>query len=186
MELNKWEKTFDENPTFDNAHDLALAQEHFNETVGKGQPNNSGLGEDLGEEAARAHMLKQPEFEGAIELTDLPKTGNGSKAFDQLWRDKDGNLVIVEAKSPNGVLEWRQSNGRPDVVKVKQGSIEYVRTILADMYDRAGVNLKDGEYAKEIEDALDGIDGKSVRYVLVQANENAGQYAGAVLKYFKL
>ncbi|MFE2166706.1 hypothetical protein ACFXB3_16845 [Streptomyces sp. NPDC059447] len=186
MELTKWEKAFDESPTFDNAHELALAQEHFDKTVGKGEPNNSGLGEDLGEEAARAHMLKQPEFEGAIELTDLPKTANGSKAFDQLWRDKDGNLVIVEAKSPKGDLEWRLSNGRPDVVKVKQGSIDYVRTILADMYERSMSNPKDFEYAKEIEDALDGIDGKSVRYVLVQANENAGTYAGAVLKYFKL
>ncbi|MEU9235088.1 hypothetical protein [Streptomyces subrutilus] len=186
MELNRWEKAFDENPTFDNAHELALAQEHFNKTVGKDVSNNTKLGEDLGEEAARKHMLLQKEFEGAHEITDLPDTPNGSKRFDQLWRDKDGNLIIVEAKSPNGVLEWRQSNGRPDVVKVKQGSIDYVRTIVADMYDRALVSPKDAKYAKEIEDALDGVDGKSVRYVLVQATENTGQYAGAVLKYFKL
>ncbi|MEU9302967.1 hypothetical protein [Streptomyces sp. NPDC048269] len=186
MELNKWEKAFDESPTYENAHDLAHAQEHYNQTVGKDVSNNTKLGEDLGEEAARRHMLLQKEFEGAHEITDLPDTPNGSKRFDQLWRDKDGNLIIVEAKSPNGVLEWRQSNGRPDIVKVKQGSIDYVRTIVADMKQRAFVSPDDAKYAKEIEDALDGVDGKSLRYVLVQANENAGQYAGAVLKYFKL
>ncbi|MGW2931759.1 hypothetical protein ACWDA7_07815 [Streptomyces sp. NPDC001156] len=46
-------------------------------------------------------MLLQQEFEGAHEITDLPETPNGSKRFDQLWRDKDGHLVIVEAKGPN-------------------------------------------------------------------------------------
>ncbi|APU41063.1 hypothetical protein [Streptomyces sp. TN58] len=183
MELNKWEKAFDENPTFENARELAYAQEHYNQTVGKGVSNNTKLGEDLGEEAARRHMLLQKEFEGSHEILDLPDTPNGSKRFDQLWRDKDGNLVIVEAKSPNGVLEWRQSNGRPDIVKVKQGSIDYIKTIVADMKERAFTSPDDARYAKEIEDALDN---KTLRYVLVQANENAGQYAGAVLKYFKL
>ncbi|GHB84244.1 hypothetical protein GCM10010347_63930 [Streptomyces cirratus] len=186
MDLTAWEKAFDKNPTYENAYELAHAQEHYNLTVGEGVSNNSKLGEELGEEAARRHMLLQEEFAGAKEVDDppLPDTPNGSKRFDQLWRDKDGNLIIVEAKSPNGVLEWRQSNGYPGgTFKVKQGSIDYVRTIVADMKERVFESPDEAKYIKEIED---GIKNKTLRYVLVQASENTGEYAGAVLKHFKL
>ncbi|MEU9008710.1 hypothetical protein AB0D12_02765 [Streptomyces sp. NPDC048479] len=184
MDLTKREKAFDENPSFDNAYELAHAQEHYDLTVGEGVSNNTKLGEALGEEAARRHMLLQKEFEGAHEIADLPETANGSKRFDQLWRDKDGNLIIVEAKSPNGVLEWRQSNGHPGgKVMVKQGSLEYVRTIVADMKDRVFESPGEANYIKEIEDAIKA---KTLRYVLVQATENTGTYAGSVLKHFKL
>ncbi|MFF2958477.1 hypothetical protein ACFVT1_06060 [Streptomyces sp. NPDC057963] len=184
MELTKWEKAFEQNPSFDNAYELAHAQENFN-AIGEGAANNSKLGEALGEEAARRHMLRQVEFEGAHELTDLPETANGSKRFDQLWRDKDGNLIIVEAKSPNGTLDWRQSNGHPSggTFMVKQGSLDYVRTIVADMKDRVIESPGEAKYIKEIEDAIKD---KTLRYVLVQASENTGTYAGAVLKDFKL
>ncbi|WP_406148904.1 hypothetical protein [Streptomyces sp. NBC_01012] len=184
MELTKWEKLFEKDPSFANAYGLAHAQENFN-VLGEGAANNSKLGEALGEEAARRHMLRQVEFEGAHELTDLPETANGSKRFDQLWRDKDGNLLIVEAKSPNGALDWRQSNGHPSggTFMVKQGSLDYVRTIVADMKDRVLESPGEAKYIREIEDAIKD---KTLRYVLVQASENTGTYAGAVLKYFKL
>lgn len=184
MDLTAAEKVFEKNPSFENAYDLAHAQEHYNQTVGEGVANNSKLGEDLGEEAARRHMLLQKEFEGAHEITDLPETANGSKRFDQLWRDKDGNLVIVEAKSPNGTLEWRHGNGRLDRdFMVKQGSLEYVRTIIADMKERVMTSPGEAKYIIELENAIKY---KTLRYVLVQASENTGQYAGAVLKHFEL
>ncbi|MFJ7998763.1 hypothetical protein ACIQ7D_16700 [Streptomyces sp. NPDC096310] len=184
MELTKWEKAFEQNPSFDNAEMLAHAQENFN-AISEGAANNSKLGEALGEEAARRHILRQVEFEGAYELTDLPETANGSKRFDQLWRDKDGNLIIVEAKSPKGTLEWRQSNNHPSggTYMVKQGSLDYVRTIVADMKDRIAESPGEAKYIKEIEDAIKN---KTLRYVLVQASENTGEYAGAVLKYCEL
>ncbi|MFH8515216.1 hypothetical protein ACH4CE_08875 [Streptomyces gelaticus] len=184
MDLTAAEKVFEKNPSLENAYDLAHAQEHYNQTVGKGVANNSKLGEELGEEAARRHMLLQKEFEGAHEITDLPETANGSKRFDQLWRDKDGNLVIVEAKSPNGTLEWRHGNGRLDRgFMVKQGSLEYVRTIIADMKERVMTSPGEAKYIIELENAIKY---KTLRYVLVQASENSGQYAGAMLKYFEL
>ncbi|WP_086792930.1 hypothetical protein [Streptomyces thermovulgaris] len=184
MQLTNAEKAFEETPSAETAKALADAQENFNKVVGEGVPNNSKLGEILGEEAARRHMLLQKEFEGASEITDLPETANGSKRFDQLWRDKDGNLIIVEAKGPNAKLEWRQGNGERDRgTMVKQGTIEYVRTILADMDDRAIFSPKDAKYAEEIRE---GIENKTLRYVLVQAVENDGKYAGAELKYFKI
>ncbi|MFF1839007.1 hypothetical protein ACFVXE_33220 [Streptomyces sp. NPDC058231] len=184
MDLTAAEKVFEKNPSFENAYDLAHAQEHYNQTVGEGVANNSKLGEDLGEEAARRHMLLQKEFEGAHEITDLPETANGSKRFDQLWRDKDGNLVIVEAKSPNGTLEWRRGNGRLDRdFMVKQGSLEYVRTIIADMKERIMTSPGEAKYITKLESAIKY---KTLRYVLVQASENTGQYAGAVLKHFEL
>ncbi|MGW1428873.1 hypothetical protein ACWD6K_09655 [Streptomyces sp. NPDC002431] len=184
MDLTAAEKLFEEKPSFENAYDLAHAQEHYNQTVGEDVANNSKLGESLGEEAARRHMLLQKEFEGAHEITDLPKTANGSKRFDQLWRDKDGNLVIVEAKSPNGTLEWRQGYSRAGHrFMVKQGSIDYVHTIIEDMRQRSLTSPAEAKYVSELEKAIEN---ETLRYVLVQASENTGQYAGAVLKYFKL
>ncbi|MCK7626953.1 hypothetical protein MUU72_28310 [Streptomyces sp. RS10V-4] len=184
MDLKSAEKAYENNPTHETAQALADAQDHFNKTVGEGVSNNTKLGEALGEEAARCHMLLQKEFEGAHEITDLPETPNGSKRFDQLWRDKDGNLIIVEAKGPNARLDWRKGNGALDRgTMVKQGTLEYVRTICADMEQRALVSPKDAQYAKEIRAAIEN---KTLRYVLVQATENTGSYAGAELKYLKI
>ncbi|MFE6666872.1 hypothetical protein ACFVFH_25315 [Streptomyces sp. NPDC057697] len=184
MDLAAAEKVFEKNPGPETAYDLAHAHEHYSRTVGEGVANNSKLGEDLGEEAARRHMLLQKEFEGAHELTDLPETANGSKRFDQLWRDKNGDLVIVEAKSPHGTLEWRQGNGEIDQdFRVRQGSIAYVRTIISDMKQRIMTSPGEAKYVIELEK---GVDDKTLRYVLVQAAENVGQYAGAVLKHFKI
>ncbi|SHM52404.1 hypothetical protein [Streptomyces yunnanensis] len=186
MELNKAEGAFKGHPTHETAQALADAQKHYDQTVGVDVSNNTKLGEALGEEAARRHMLLQKEFAGAKEVDDpsLPETPNGSKKFDQLWRDKDGNLIIVEAKGPNGTLDWRQGNGELDAnTKVQQGTIEYVRTVVADMKQRAFTSPGDAKYAAEIEDAIEN---KTLRYVLVQATENTGSYAGAELKHFKL
>ncbi|MFE0376195.1 hypothetical protein ACFW1M_11515 [Streptomyces inhibens] len=184
MDLTSAERAYENHPTDENAQALADAQEQFNKTVGEGVSNNTKLGEALGEEAARQHMLLQKEFGGAHEVTDLPETPNGSKRFDQLWRDKEGNLIIVEAKGPNARLDWRQGNGALDRgTMVKQGTIEYVRTICADMEQRALASPKDAQYAKEIRAAIEN---KTLRYVLVQATENTGKYAGAALKHFKI
>lgn len=184
MELTQAENRFEADPSTKHADELAAAQAHFDNTVGAGVANNSKLGEDLGEEAARRHMLRQPEFEGAEELTDLPDTPNGAKRFDQLWRDKDGNLIIVEAKSPKGTLDWRLgTNELGEPIKVKQGTLEYVRAVVADMRERASTSAEDAKYAKEIKDAIKN---KTLQYVLVQATENSGTYAGAKLKYFKI
>ncbi|MEU0454712.1 hypothetical protein ABZ322_17170, partial [Streptomyces sp. NPDC006129] len=183
-DLTNAEKAYKADPTDETAKALLEAQEHFRSTVGEGVSNNSKLGEALGEEAARRHMLVQKEFEGAREITDLPETPNGSKRFDQLWQDKDGNLIIVEAKAPNARLDWRQGNGLQDSgTMVKQGTIEYVRTILADMEERAIFSPNDAKYAAQIRTAIED---KSLRYVLVQASENTGKYAGAELKHFKI
>ncbi|AEN10144.1 MULTISPECIES: hypothetical protein [unclassified Streptomyces] len=184
MELTAAQKSFDKTPTAEAAQALADAQKLFDDTVGPGVSNNSKLGEALGEEAARRHMLQLKEFEGAREITDLPDTPNGSRRFDQLWRDKDGNLVIVEAKGPKGVLLWRQGYGELDSrTSVKQGTLEYVRTIVAEMEERATFSPKDAKYAAEIKDAIAD---ETLRYVLVQATENTGQYAGAELRHFKI
>ncbi|BDH11476.1 hypothetical protein [Streptomyces hygroscopicus] len=184
MDLTNAERAYENAPTDETAQALADAQEHFDKTVGEGVSNNTKLGEALGEEAARRHMLLQKEFAGAREITDLPETPNGSKRFDQLWRDKDGSLIIVEAKGPNARLDWRRGNGALDRgTMVKQGTIEYVRTICADMEQRALLSPKDAQYAREIRAAIKN---KSLRYVLVQATENTGKYAGAELKHFKI
>ncbi|WP_416486310.1 hypothetical protein [Streptomyces sp. CL12] len=184
MHLTNAEKHYRLDPTPAHADALLKAQEHYNLVVGEGVSNNTKLGEALGEEAARRHMLLQPEFEGAKEITDLPDTANGSRRFDQLWRDKDGHLIIVEAKGPNARLDWRHGNGPQDSgTMVKQGTMEYVRTVVADMDERAVFSPDDAKYAEEIRAAIKD---KTLRYVRVQAVENTGKYAGAELRYFKI
>ncbi|MER6701814.1 hypothetical protein ABT289_32130 [Streptomyces fimicarius] len=138
----------------------------------------------MGEEAARRHIMLQERFAGSREVTDLPQTPNGSKRFDQLWRTKEGKLVIVEAKGPKAVLDWRQGSGDLDSgTMVKQGTLEYVRTIVADMESRALTSPLDAKYAAEIRAAIED---RSLQYVLVQATENHGKYAGAQMKHFKI
>ncbi|PCG86516.1 hypothetical protein CIB93_08475 [Streptomyces sp. WZ.A104] len=184
MELTAASKGYQTTPSLDNADTLAKAQAKYDATVGEGVPNNSKLGEALGEDAARRHLMLQGGFEGSREITDLPNTPNGSKRFDQLWRTKDGNLVIVEAKGPNANLDWRRGNGILDSgTMVKQGTLEYVRTIVADMESRALTSPLDAKYAQEIRAAIEN---KTLQYVLVQASENPGTYAGAHMKHFKI
>jgi hypothetical protein len=186
MELKKADTAFEKNLTDETAQALADAQKHYDETVGADVSNNTKLGEALGEEAARRHMLLQDEFKGAkeVDYPPLPETPNGSRRFDQLWREKDGSLILVEAKGPHGTLDWRQGNGELDSnTMVKQGTIEYVRTVVSDMEQRAFTSPGDAKYAAEIKKAIEN---KTLRYVLVQATENTGRYAGAELKYFKL
>ncbi|MFF2325594.1 MULTISPECIES: hypothetical protein [unclassified Streptomyces] len=184
MELTAAEKKYEADPSVGHADALTEAQTKFDNSVGQGVSNNSKLGEALGEEASRRHILLQEQFKGFREVTDLPETPNGSRRFDQLWRSEDGNLVIVEAKGPNATLLWRRGNGDLDRgTMVKQGTLEYVRTILADMESRALTTPLDGKYAAEIRAALKS---KTLQYVLVQATENPGTYAGATLEYFKI
>ncbi|MFJ3879139.1 hypothetical protein ACIPW5_16915 [Streptomyces sp. NPDC090077] len=184
MELTDAQAKFQADPSMEKLEALRLAKESFNDRVGSGVANNTKLGEALGEEAARRHMLLLKEFEGAKEITDLPQTPNGSRRFDQLWRTKNGNLLIVEAKGPNGMLKWRQGNGTLDALtQVKQGALGYVRTVVSDMEDRVMASPKDGEYAGELRIAIKN---KTLQYVLVTAAENSGRCAGAELKYFKI
>lgn len=184
MDLTTAKDHYKSNLSVSNADALAEAQAKFNETVGVGVSNNSKLGEALGEESARRHLMLQERFAGAREVTDLPQTPNGSKRFDQLWRTKEGKLVVVEAKGPKAVLDWRRGNGDLDSgTMVRQGTLEYVRTILADMESRALASPLDAKYAAEIRAAIED---KSLQYVLVQAAENQGKYAGAQMKHFKI
>ncbi|MEV1043689.1 hypothetical protein [Streptomyces sp. NPDC049916] len=184
MELTAARESHKTAPSFETRESLAGAQAKYDATVGEGVPNNSKLGEALGEEASRRHLMLQGEFEGAREIIDLPDTPNGSKRFDQLWRTKDGSLVIVEAKGPKANLDWRRGNGSLDSgTMVKQGTLEYVRTIVADMEARSLSSPLDAKYAQEIRAAIEN---KNLQYVLVQASENPGTYTGAQIKHFKI
>lgn len=70
MELKKADAAFEKHPTDETAQALADAQKHYDKTVGVDVSNNTKLGEALGEEAARRHMLLQKEFAGAKEVDD--------------------------------------------------------------------------------------------------------------------
>ncbi|MEU5102049.1 hypothetical protein AB0H07_07120 [Streptomyces sp. NPDC021354] len=141
------------------------------------KPNNSSISERLGESAARYHVVPK-EFPGA-EWISLPKTPNGADMFDQLYRLKDGELLIVEAKAPSSGLGWRQGKGRHKGKLVQQGTREYVETIIELMKERAEKSPRDGKLARDLEEALK--QGK-LRYVLVKAKEGGGSYAGATLR----
>ncbi|MDQ0787185.1 hypothetical protein [Streptomyces sp. B3I8] len=102
--------------------------------------------------------------------------------FDDLYKlDDDGKYAIVEEKAPSASLDWRDGAGdMGQGMRVKQGTKQYVHTILTLMWKRGG---EDRIIADKLFDALE--DGK-LQYVLVQANKNSGSYAGAVLEHFKI
>ncbi|MFD0284861.1 hypothetical protein [Streptomyces lutosisoli] len=175
MNLTSAEKDFTRDPSLEHAHALKEAQDAF----GVDRPNNSKIGEKLGEAAARLHVMPH-EFPDATRIEDLPQTGNGARQFDDLYRRKNGNLIIVEEKAPNADLEQRQGAGGAKGFTVKQGTPEYIETIVSEMEKRGP---RDKQLAAEIRRAMRR---KTLEYVMVKANENPGTYAGAVLKHFKI
>ncbi|MCE3034627.1 Imm49 family immunity protein [Streptomyces sp. CMSTAAHL-2] len=61
------------------------------------------------------------------------ETANGSRRFDQLRRDKDGHLVIVEAKSPDARLDWRHGNGLQDSGTIAKTGDHGVRAVFSTL-----------------------------------------------------
>ncbi|QGV80262.1 hypothetical protein [Streptomyces ficellus] len=175
LDLGNAQRAYDSDPTPENVEALENAR-----TAMGDRANNTKIGERLGEGAARLHAVPEV-FENTREVP-LMETGNGSRRFDQLYRldDGKGDFVIVEAKAPGGTLDWRQGAGIESEKMVKQGTIEYVRTILQEMLKRGD---PDKGIAEEMGRALRK---KKVQYVLVHANEHTGTYAGAKLQYFDL
>ncbi|MET9151497.1 hypothetical protein ABZX82_09545 [Streptomyces griseoflavus] len=177
-DLTDAKKAYEESPT-EHAHEgLQKAQEAYTKQLGD-VPNNSKISEKLGEKAAELHVIPH-QFPGA-EWIPLPKTPNGADMFDQVYKlGDDGNYLIVEAKAPSAELGWRKGAGPYEGMMVKQGTRQYVYTILEKMSVRGG---KDAEIANALDDALEG---KKLQYVLVKAQENTGSYTGAVLEHFKI
>jgi hypothetical protein len=174
-DLGDAQRAYDKDPTPESLRALDDARLAMGD-----RPNNTKIAEALGEGAARLHTIPEV-FENAQEIR-LMETGNGSRRFDQLYRlnNGKGDFVIVEAKAPGGVLDWRKGAGPESQTMVKQGTIEYVRTILHEMKKRGD---PDKSIAEEMERALRN---KEVQYVMVRANEHTGTYAGAELQYFDL
>ncbi|MGP3686956.1 hypothetical protein ACTVZO_19985 [Streptomyces sp. IBSNAI002] len=173
-ELGVAERAHKADPTTETAAALKAAKEAFGDV-----PVNTKVGEALGEGSARLHVIPEV-FPGAREIADLPSTPNGSRAFDQLYKLKNGDYLIVEAKAPDGRLAWRQGVGADANRQVRQGTLEYAHTIASEMYARGG---RDRELAIKLRIAL--LDEK-VQYVMVQAKHHTGTYAGGELQYFKI
>jgi hypothetical protein len=180
VDLSSAERAFKDHPDVDAAQRaLGDAQEAYSRQLGD-QPNNSSIAERLGEDAARFHVV--PKHFPEAEWIPLPKTSNGANMFDQLYKLGDGYL-IVEAKAPKGDLLWRQGAGPARGIMVKQGTREYVQTIIEEMQQRAGRSPRDGLLALRL---LDALENHKLQYVMVKASENPGSYAGATLEHFKI
>ncbi|WP_052869416.1 hypothetical protein, partial [Streptomyces niger] len=182
VDLNNAEREFKDTHS-EAAHEaLHDAQEAYTEHHGD-TPNNSKHSEKLGEDAARYHVI--PEKFPDAEWVELPKTPSGANMFDQLYKLDNGDYLIVEAKAPSADLGWRQGVGdTAGGMMVKQGTKEYVHTILQEMWNRGLRSPRDAELADELFDALED---KKLQYVLVKANDNPGTtYAGAVLEHFRI
>ncbi|MEV7993706.1 hypothetical protein AB0O67_17815, partial [Streptomyces sp. NPDC086077] len=176
LDLGDAQRTYEKSPTPENLEALEAAREAMGDRA-----NNTKIGEALGEGAAKHHVIPH-EFADA-QWVDLMETGNGARRFDQLYRldNGTGDFLIVEAKAPGGELDWRKGAGEEHGRKrVKQGTIEYVQTILEEMKARGGA---DKAIAEEMARALRR---EKVQYVMVQANKHTGSYAGAELNYFDL
>ncbi|MFJ3651570.1 hypothetical protein [Streptomyces murinus] len=180
IELSRAEKAHEENPSIATETALSDARDSFHAQVGD-VSNNSKLGERLGEAAARHHVMPNL-FPDAEWVDDLPRTSNGANMLDDLYKlGDDGGYVAVEEKAPSASLEWREGVGEmAQGMRVKQGTKPYLHTIFTLMWRRGG---RDRELAEALFDAMD--EGK-LHYVLVQAKENTGSYAGSVLEHLKI
>ncbi|MFF3389830.1 hypothetical protein ACFYW1_02570 [Streptomyces sp. NPDC002669] len=176
VDLINAERKFQESKTVAHGRIRDKALRHYRKELGV-KPNNSSISERLGESTARYHIIPE-EFPGA-QWIPLPKTPNGADMFDQLYRLKDGTLLIVEAKAPSGSLGWRQGKGRHKDKLVQQMTREYVETIIEAMKERATKSPRDGKLAHDLEEALGN--GK-LRYVLVKAKDGGSSYAGGTLQ----
>jgi hypothetical protein len=118
------------------------------------------IGESHGENAALHHAMasQHPEYV----LVDVPRTGNGSDQFDQIYEDTNnpGHYIVVEAKAPTGQLGPRTGHTGQ---KVMQGTREYFETIYMLMQDGTPEQ-------KAIADKLEtAYELGNVQYVLVQS-----------------
>ncbi|GAA3296997.1 hypothetical protein GCM10020295_28340 [Streptomyces cinereospinus] len=97
VDLTNAERAFETNPSPTTRQALENAQEAYGKQLGD-TPNNSSLSEQLGEDAAKYHVIPE-KFPGA-EPIQLPRTPNGANMFDQLYELPDGSYLVVEAKAP--------------------------------------------------------------------------------------
>ncbi|MFE9093650.1 hypothetical protein [Streptomyces sp. NPDC007264] len=149
LELTNAEKVYEKTPSPESRATLEEAQKAYDHQLGD-VPNNSKISEALGEKAAALHVVRN-EFPTAQEIT-LPKTPNGADMFDQAYNLGGDERLIVEAKAPSGDLDWRQGVADPEDpanphvgddggaqgMRVKQGTLPYVRSILGLMTRRGG------------------------------------------------
>ncbi|MEW1925606.1 hypothetical protein [Streptomyces sp. NPDC088360] len=197
--LMNTQKAYEKTPSASNREALAAAQDTYTRRLGD-TPPNSKISETFGEKASQLHIVPH-EFD-IVEVIELPKTNNGANMFDGAYRLKDDQILIAEDKAPGNDLDWRNGRADPEDLKnpgvgdnggaagmrVKQGTVPYLRTIFAEMTKRGG---RDAKLAKEFRHALKT--GK-LQYVLVKANEplvkandpNAISYAGGVLEHLRI
>ncbi|NBE53827.1 hypothetical protein [Streptomyces boluensis] len=192
LELTNAQRAFKDSGSAKDLAALTEAKKAYAEQLGS-RPNNSKISEELGEKAAELHVVARLYPEAKV--IDLPKTPNGANMFDGAYRMPDGEILITECKAPSADLDWRQGKADPEDpahpdrgddggaqgMRVKQGTLPYVRTIFAEMTSRGG---DDAVLAAEFREALK--QGK-LRYVLVKANASTdGNYAGAILENLKM
>nr|WP_202426467.1 hypothetical protein [Streptomyces sp. HUCO-GS316] len=181
VDLTNAEREYGESHSAAAKKALDDAQQTYHQQLGD-VPNNSKISERLGEKAAELHVVPH-EFPNA-EWVELPKTPNGANMFDQLYKLGDDGYLIVEAKAPSGDLDWRRGVGPAQGMMVKQGTKEYVQTIIAEMQSRATRSPEDGRIAMKLMKAMSA---RKLQYVLVKAKDHTGSsYAGAVLEHFKI
>ncbi|MFJ1564709.1 hypothetical protein ACIOG8_10895 [Streptomyces erythrochromogenes] len=99
LDLGDAQRAYDKSKTAENLAKLDAAKDAMGDV-----PNNTKVGENLGEGAAKLHVVPA-EFTDP-KWIDLMDTGHGARRFDQLYRldNGTGDFLIVEAKAPGGEL----------------------------------------------------------------------------------
>ncbi|GGU11729.1 hypothetical protein [Streptomyces violascens] len=151
------------------------------------RPPNSKVAEEMGELAARLHIMPTV-YPDAIPVK-LMETGNGANRLDSLYEYMRGNevhYVVVEEKGPGADLGWREGkadppdlsnpkagdNGGAEGLMVEQGTRKYLRTIFGKMVLR-GEDVLAGKLRTALEEGR-------LEYIQVKANmPNGDNYAGA-------
>ncbi|MFF4254955.1 hypothetical protein ACFY1L_27480 [Streptomyces sp. NPDC001663] len=171
------EKWKEEAGTAHHVHETADSAAQWGEAKGTYKESHTAMGdatEEFGEKAAEYHYVAEnyPDFKKQT----LLGPENGNDQFDQVWKHKDGRIVVVEAKSSPGTRLGKRTlpNGR----QVSQGSREYFHDIIQLMTDRGEFGL-----VRDIQKAL--ARGK-LEYVVVKGEKNVGTYTGYRYRRFDI
>ena len=130
--------------------------------------------EHLGNLAAEEYMTQA--FPGAERV----HMGEGAGTFDQVWRTRDRQYIIVEAKGGGGT---NSSVREIDKLNYQQGSEKHAESVAGAM-QKSATSVQEATLAKELALALDG--GK-VRYLEIsQPLDASGKMSGIMARQYDL
>lgn len=131
--------------------------------------------EQLGEMASEGYILKH--YPGAVKMTtNYPGSNKKQHQFDQVWKTKDGEVIIPEAKGGVSIINGDRLDENK-FKRVQQGTEEYNRAIIKEMeiWSEKNQNYVDKEALEAFNETLSLLKAKQkeLTYIMIKQPVNA-------------